>query len=116
MKKWRYLLAGLAFLSLPVIVDASPNYNDPIVVTGTLERYGDDFYIGEMELELGDDDLISYDYNQDGKKRPIEMELYEMVGTQVTVKGYRAIDKDDENEIYVIEINGQHYPNPEVRR
>lgn len=114
MKEWRCFVAALALFSVAVSAEASPNYNDPVAMAGTLERYGDDFYIGDVELELGDDDVIGADYNRDGKKRPVVMELYEMIGTQVTIKGYRDKNKADENEVYVTEINGQYYPNPEV--
>lgn len=106
------LLGGLGVM----VAEAQPNYNSPLEKSGVLEEYDDDFYVNGVELELGQGRTIGEDYNQDGVKSPIKQELRGLVGKNITVKGYLDHDDDYDNddELYVTEINGLKYPNSKV--
>ena len=103
------LVGGLGVM----VAEAQPNYNSPLEKSGVLEEYDDDFYVNGVELELGQGRTIGEDYNQDGVKSPIKQELRGLVGKNITVKGYLDHDDDYDNddELYVTEINGVKYPN-----
>lgn len=92
-KKVIPFLAALALFAFTAVSMASPDFNNPAEETGTLMLFGDDdFYINGYELE----DL----------SKTQERQLYQLVGKQVTIKGfYEKKHKDyPVDEIYVNEI------------
>lgn len=108
------LVAGI--ISCGVGVEARANLNDTVETKGLLSRYDGDYYINGVELEVGDDFTVSEDYDQNGRTEPVSIELYGLIGKEISIKGYRDHDPKDDDEIYVTEINGMHYTNSKLNR
>lgn len=116
MKKQVVFFILMVMLFGLTIVEAKPDYYDPIVERGRLEFFDDAYYVNGMELNFGDGRTIGADYDGDGVARPIKQELRSLIGKEIIVAGYRDRDPDEYDKMYVTQINGQFFPNPRVHR
>lgn len=116
-KKFKTLLAtGALVVGVGLIASAAPNMNDLITVSGTLERYGETFYVNHVKIELGGDHWQKEsDYDRNGSVQAIGAEMAGLVGKKVKIKGYTNDESTDHYKVYVTEINNMTYTNPEVR-
>ena len=123
MNKSKIFLFVVILMSFSMLLEAAPNYSDPVTIKGKLERnrlqrdVGDrdvkDYFMNGVQLEFGNRNTIRFDYNKDGQIMAISRELVPMINKQVRIKGYRD-DRATKNIIYVTEIDGMAYPNTKI--
>lgn len=111
-----YILLAIAFCVSSTAFANKPNYYDPLEESGILNFSNDRFYVNGLELKLGSLENRVADFNGDGVVDPFWVELWSLRGRWVTVRGYRDSSPDEYDSIYVVNINGFHYPNYKVRR
>lgn len=82
-------------------------------ITGMLNYYGTNFYMGDVELHFGpiwfiESTVSNVDYDNDGAKELVYEELQGLVSTEITVEGHMQ----SSGWMSVFIINGESYREP----